>query len=153
MSSHPERCSMLRVHRERKPFLSEYISLKGYTLAWKDATKLYYLGVELTSDMSWNLHASWNETSGSAMGAWRVLHMSPWSDRALNTTWQSGAHTQMTTYISWKLYSEELLGSSPTSTITPGVSLSRTLEHLQLWESLQSRQTKVQLTMLYKNCN
>ena len=53
MSFHPEKCSILRVHRKRSPILHNY-TLKGHILASEETSK--YLGVELTKDMSWKAY-------------------------------------------------------------------------------------------------
>ena len=53
MSFHPEKCSILRVHRKRSPVLFAY-SLKGHILTCEESTK--YLGVEISKDMAWKLH-------------------------------------------------------------------------------------------------
>ena len=48
MSFHPEKCSILRVHRKRSPIMFSY-SLKGHTLNCEESTK--YLGVEICYDI------------------------------------------------------------------------------------------------------
>ena len=53
MSFHPEKCSILRVHRKRSPIIHEY-SLKGHTLETDSITK--YLGVPMSQNLSWNHH-------------------------------------------------------------------------------------------------
>ena len=53
MAFHPDKCSAIRISRSRNPISMDY-SLKGHTLDKEDYTK--YLGVELQSSLSWNLH-------------------------------------------------------------------------------------------------
>ena len=53
MDFHPDKCSILRVHRKRDPLLHNY-SLKGHILASEQHTK--YLGVLISQDLTWTTH-------------------------------------------------------------------------------------------------
>ena len=55
MCFHPEKCSILRVTRARSPVLHPY-TLKGQILQTDEQSK--YLGVDITSNLSWNTHIS-----------------------------------------------------------------------------------------------
>ena len=63
MSFHPEKCSILRVHRKKTPVIFNY-SLKGHTLKCEESTK--YLGVEISQDMSWKLHTDKTVKKGNS---------------------------------------------------------------------------------------
>ena len=51
MLFNPSKCHIMHVSRKRKPLLRDY-TIKGETLKSVDAAT--YLGVELTSDLTWN---------------------------------------------------------------------------------------------------
>ena len=53
MDFHPEKCSIIRIHRKRTPVIEDYY-LKGQKLAVDNQTR--YLGVEITSDLQWKHH-------------------------------------------------------------------------------------------------
>ena len=55
MKYNPEKCHILRVTRKRKPITTEY-TLKGHIL--ETVTKSTYLGVDITSDLTWNDHVN-----------------------------------------------------------------------------------------------
>ena len=55
MAFHPEKCTVLRVHRKRSPYIYDY-TLKGHTLDPEECTK--YLGVHISQNLSWNTQVS-----------------------------------------------------------------------------------------------
>ena len=53
MSFHPEKCSILRVHRKKSPVMYGY-TLKGFRLTSESTAR--YLGIDLSKNLSWNTH-------------------------------------------------------------------------------------------------
>ena len=53
MAFHQEKCTVLRVHRKRSPYIYDY-TLKGHTQDPEECTK--YLGVHISQNLSWNTH-------------------------------------------------------------------------------------------------
>ena len=64
MCFHPEKCSILRVTRARSPVLHPY-TLKGQILHTDDQSK--NLGVDITSNLSWNPHIDRIVKKGNSM--------------------------------------------------------------------------------------
>ena len=64
MCFHPEKCSILRVTRARSPVLHPY-TLKGQILHTDEQSK--YLGVDITSNLSWNPHIGRIVKKGNSM--------------------------------------------------------------------------------------
>lgn len=53
MSFHPDKCNIFRVSRAKKTIKYNY-TLKGHELEAVETSK--YLGVDLSTDLSWNHH-------------------------------------------------------------------------------------------------
>ena len=64
MCFHPEKCSILRVTRARSPVLHPY-TLKGQILHTDEQSK--YLGIDITSNLSWNPHIDRIVKKGNSM--------------------------------------------------------------------------------------
>ena len=64
MCFHPEKCSILRVTRARSPVLHPY-TLKGQILHTDEQSK--YLGIDITSNLSWNPHLDRIVKKGNSM--------------------------------------------------------------------------------------
>ena len=54
MEFHPDKCQVLQITRNRTRRVNSKYVLNGHTLEVVDAAK--YLGVTITSDLSWNIH-------------------------------------------------------------------------------------------------
>ena len=63
ISFHPEKCSILRVHRKRSPIIYDN-SLKGHILDTDSITK--YLGVNISNNLSWNHHIDTTVKKGNS---------------------------------------------------------------------------------------
>ena len=160
MSFHPEKCSVLRVSRSRKPITFDY-SLKGHTLKTEEDTR--YLGCELSSTLSWKKHIDKavkkaNSTLGFLRRNLRV------TSEATKTAAYSSLVRPSIEYCSsvWNPHTQELkhrlemvqrrAARYTTNRYRNTSSVTSMLEHLQ-WETLESRRTKADITMLYKIVN
>ena len=61
---HPNKCNVLRITRVQLPVLFDY-SLKNQTLEAETQTK--YLGVDISSNLSWNRHIDRIVKKGNSM--------------------------------------------------------------------------------------
>jgi hypothetical protein len=86
MSFHPEKCSIIRVHRKRNPIIYPY-SLKAHTLKIDSTTK--YLGVHMSGNLSWNQHVDKIVKKGNSTLGFlrRNLHIS--NNQVKSTTYMS----------------------------------------------------------------
>ena len=160
MEFHPQKCSTLSVTRSRSPLRYPY-QLKGHTLEVQDTTK--YLGVDLQSTLSWKNHIDRiTKKSNSMLGFLR---------RNLKST---SVETKTNAYISmvrpnleycasvWNPSQKELIQKIEmiqrraaryvSNRFRNTSSVSSMLDALQ-WEPLESRRTKIQLTLLFKIIN
>ena len=156
----PGKCSTLSVTRSRSPLKYPY-QLKEHTLEEQNTTK--YLGVDLQSMLSWKYHIDRiTEKSNSMLGFLR---------RNLKST---SVETKTNAYISmvrpsleycasvWNPNQKELIQKIEmiqrraaryvSNRFRNTSSVSSMLDALQ-WESLESRRTKIQLTLLFKIIN
>ena len=160
MEFHPQKCSILSVTRSRSPIRYPY-QLKGHTLELQDTTK--YLGVDLQSTLSWQKHIDRvTKKANSMLGILR---------RNLKST---SVETKTNAYFSmvrpnleycssvWNphqkdlIYKVEMIQRRAARYVSNRYrntsSVSSMLDALQ-WESLESRRTKIQLTLLFKIIN
>ena len=160
MDFHPDKCSILRVHRKKDPLLHNY-SLKGHILTSEQHTM--YLGVIISQDLTWTAHI--NSTVKKANSVLGFLR------RNLRV---SNEHTKEAAYKTlvrphleycctiWNPHTKELkhrvemvqrrAARFTTRRYRNTSSVSEMLDHL-CWETLESRRTKSSLTMLYKVVN
>ena len=160
MDFHPEKCSILRVHRKRKPLIYNY-SLKGHILESDTVTR--YLGVHLTNNLSWNIHIDKIiKKANSTLGFLRR------NLRISNTSVKSNAYTSLVRphleYCSsvWSPYTKTLTNKVEmvqrraaryaTNRYHNTSSVTTMLNQLD-WETLEDRRTKAQLTMFYRITN
>ena len=157
MEFHPQKCSTLSVTRCRSLLRYPY-QLKGHALEVQDTTK--YLDVDLQSSLSWKNHIDRiTKKSNSILGFLR---------RNLKST---SVETKTNAYISkarpsleycasvWYPNQKELIQKMEmiqrraaryvSINFRNNSSISSMLDALQ-WESLESRRTKIQLTLLFK---
>ena len=154
---HPEKCSVLKVTRSRSPVLHDY-SLKGQILQAESHSK--YLEVDLTASLSWNTHIDRIVKKGNSMMGFL--------QRNLRTNNQDTKASAYFTLVHPNLYFCSTVWSPYTSQAKHKIevvqrraahyatnryrntsSVSGMLENLN-WETLETRQTKSQLTMMSK---
>ena len=160
MSFHPEKCSILRVHRKMSPLHFDY-SLKGHTLAAETSSK--YLGVSITSKLTWSDHVDKISKKGnSALGFLRRnLRISNEATKAAayktfvrpsleycSTVWNPHNDTEVRKIEMVQRRAARYVTGRHHNTS----SVTSMLQHLQ-WETLESRRTKAQVAMLYKIIN
>jgi hypothetical protein len=160
MAFHPEKCSILRVHRKRKPILFKY-TLKGHTLDTDTVTK--YLGVHLTGNLSWNTHI--DKTTKKANNTLGFLRRNL---KVSDETVKSNAYFTLVRptleYCAtvWNPYTKKMeskleavqrrAARYATNRYHNTSSVTSMLDHLE-WETLEARRTKAQLTMFFKIVN
>ena len=160
MSFHPEKCSILRVHRKRSPILHNY-TLKGHTLASEETSK--YPGVELTKDMSWKPHIQNVTRKGNSTLGFLRRNLRIGNENVKSAAYFSlvRPHLEYCSTV-WNPYQKDQIHDLEmvqrraaryvTNRYHNTSSVTSMLDHLQ-WETLESRRTKAQLTMIYKISN
>ena len=161
MEFHPQKCSVLRVSRSISPISHPY-KLKGHDiLIAEDTTK--YLGFDLQTTLSWKTHKDRiSKKANSMLGFLRRNLRSCSEDTKANayfsmvrsnleycsSVWNPHQKDQI-----WKLEMiQRRAARYMTNRYRNTSSVSSMLDHLQ-WESLESRCSKIQLTLLYKIVN
>ncbi|MEW8542121.1 MAG: reverse transcriptase domain-containing protein, partial [Candidatus Thiodiazotropha sp.] len=160
MAFHPDKCNVLRVTRAKSPVQFSY-HLKGQQL--EEVTTSKYLGVDLSSSLQWKDHIDRTvKKANSTLGFLR---------RNLRI---SSSDTKATAYMTlvrptleycasvWNPYTaqskqqlemvQRRAARYCTNRYHNTSSVTDMLQDLN-WESLESRRTKMQLTMLYKIIN
>ena len=160
MSFHPEKCSFLRVHRKTSPIMFSY-SLKGHTLNCEESTK--YLGVEISQDMTWKLHIDKTVKKGNSTLGFLRRNLRINSEEVKRAAYISLVRPNLE-YCStvWNPYQKdqthklEMVQRRAARYITNRYhntsSITDMLDHLDM-ESLESRRTKAQLTMMFRIIN
>ena len=157
MQFHPAKCNSMSVTRSKTPFKHKYI-LKGHTLESVDTAK--YLGVTISSNMSWNTHIS-NITSKAhkLLGFLRRnLQIKNEDTKSMaykslvrsnleycSTIWSP--HTQKQKYEIEKVQRRAAI--YVTGRFHNTSSVTSMLDHLH-WKPLETRRNIAKITMLYK---
>ena len=160
MSFHTEKCSILRVHRKRAPVIFNY-SLKGHTLTCDESTK--FLGVEISQDMSWKLHIDKAVKKGSSTLGFLRRNLRINSEDVKSAAYISLVRPNLeycstiwNPYHKDQIYKLEMVQRRAawyaTNRYHNTSSVSEMLDHLN-WETLESRRTKAQLTMMFRIVN
>ena len=150
----------MRVSRSRSPIIHFY-QLKGHILIAENTTK--YLGVDLQTTLSWKTHIDRiSKRANSMLGFLRRNLRSCSEDTKANayfsmvrsnleycsSVWNPHQKDQI-----WKLEMiQRRAARYTTNRYRNTSSVSSMLDHLH-WESLESRRSKIQLTLLYKIVN
>ena len=160
MEFHPKKCNVLSCTTARKPFHYDY-TLKGHTLAYEQTSK--YLGVDLTSNLSWHPHIDRITKKACNMIGFLRRNLQT-SNRQTKTNAYNTLVRPHVEYCStvWSPHTKELIGEIEKvqrrgaryvcNKYGREDSVSGMLEELG-WESLESRRTKTQLTFMYKIIN
>ena len=160
MEFHPQKCSTLSVTRSHSPLRYPY-QLKGHTLEVQDTTK--YLGVDLQSTLSWKNHIDRiTKKSNSMLGFLHrklKVHQRRNQDKCL---YQHGQAKSGILCICVEPQPERAntkdrddptqgckMCFQPLQKHQQGTSMLAAIQ----WESLESRRTKIQLTLLFKIIN
>jgi hypothetical protein len=160
MDFHPEKCSILCVHRKRNPIMFRY-SLKDHILETDSTTK--YLGVTLSQNLSWNHHMDITAKKGNSTLGFLQRNLRVSNEKVKTTAYTSLVRPGLE-YCStvWNPFTKDLVyklemvqrraARYVTNRYHNTSSVSSMIEYLG-WETLESRRTKAQLTMLYKIIN
>lgn len=160
MSFHPDKCNILRVSRAKKTIKYNY-TLKGHQLEAVETTK--YLGVDLSTDLSWNHHINRTVKKANSMIGFLKRNLRITSSETKSSAYFTLVRPSMeycasvwnphhTTSINKLEMVQRRAARYATNRFRNTSSVSDMLESLQ-WESLQSRRAKIQLTMLFKIIN
>ena len=148
------------VHRKRSPYIYDY-TLKGHTLEPEECTK--YLGVHISQNLSWNTHIDkitkkGNSTLGFLRRNLRVSNEDSKTRAYMAlvrptleyccTVWNPHTNDQTRKLEMVQRRAARYVTNRYHNTS----SVTSMLDHLQ-WETLESRRSKAQLTMLYKIVN
>ncbi|MCG8033311.1 MAG: hypothetical protein JAZ03_14180, partial [Candidatus Thiodiazotropha taylori] len=157
MSFHPEKCSILRVHRKRNPLVYDY-SLKGHKLSSETHSK--YLGVYMSENLSWNYHIDKTVKKGNSTLGFLRRNLNVKSEELKSQAYKTIVRPTIE-YCStvWNPHTKEQTKKIEmvqrraaryvTNRFHNTSSVASMLDHLE-WETLESRRAKAQLTMLYK---
>ena len=160
MEFHPQKCSVLACTRSSKPKSYAY-TLKGHTLEQQQTTK--YLGVDISHQLSWDTHINRITKKASSMLGFVKRNL-----KIANTQTKANAYfTLIRPHVEyccsvWNPYQkdhERLLESIQRQTARyvlnqyeRTASVTALLNQLE-WDTLASRRTKIQLTLVYKIVN
>jgi len=160
MSFHPEKCTVLRVHRKRNPIIHNY-TLKGHILEPEECTK--YLGVHIAHNISWNTHIDKITKKGNSTLGFLRRNLRVGNEDSKTRAYMALVRPTLE-YCStiWNPHTTDQIRKLEmvqrraaryvTNRYHNTSSVTSMLDHLQ-WESLESRRTKAQLTMLFKIAN
>ena len=160
MSFHPDKCNIMRVTRSKNPIIFDY-HLKGHMLEAADTTK--YLGVDLSGDLQWNHHVDRIVKKANSMLGFLKRNLEISSQDTKTAAYYPLVRPNLEYCASvWNPHHSQLVqklemvqrraAKYTTRSYRNTSSVTDMLESLN-WESLQSRRTKIQLTMLFKIIN
>ena len=157
MEFHPQKCSVLSCTRSHKPKSFAY-TLKGHTLEHQTTTK--YLGVDITSKLSWDTHINRITKKASSMLGFVRRNL-----KVANRNTKSNAYyTLIRPHLEycctiWSPHTDEEIKRLETiqrqcaryvcNQYDRTASVTALLKDLS-WDTLASRRTKTQLTLLFK---
>ena len=157
MEFHPQKCSVLSCTRAHKPKSYAY-TLKGHTLEHQSTSK--YLGVDITSKLTWDTHINRVTKKASSMLGFVRRNL-----KVANRNTKSNAYFTLIRpnleycCTIWSPYTDEgikQLESIQRQSVRyvcnqyeRTTSVTALLNDLS-WDTLASRRTKTQLTLLYK---
>ncbi|KAL8579161.1 hypothetical protein ACOMHN_010745 [Nucella lapillus] len=160
MEFHPMKCNVLSCTKSRKPHFYDY-QLKGHVLARLTTAK--YLGVDISSDLSWKHHIDRSAKKANNMLGFLKRNLKT-PDRTTKCNAYFALVRPHLEYCSsvWNPHTANLTKKIEavqrraaryvTSDYNPTSSVTAMLKDLN-WETLQSRRTKGQLNMFYKIVN
>ena len=160
MQFHSQKCNALSCTRARNPFTFNY-TLKGHTLTYEQTSK--YLGVDISKDLNWNTHIERVTKKANCMLGFLRRNL-----KIPNRQTKTNAYfTLVRPHIEycctiWNPSTKD--GTDRVEAVQRRAaryvcnqygrteSVTKMINELD-WESLSSRRTKIQLTMLYKIIN
>ena len=157
MAFYPQKCNVLSLTRSRTPIRFNY-RLKGHILELQDRTK--YLGVDLQSSLSWKNHIDRiSKKANGMLGFLRRNMRSRKEDTKANAYFTMVRSNLEYCSAVWNPHNKDQVqkvemvqrraARFTTNRYRNTSSVSSMLDHLQ-WESLESRRSKIQLTLFYK---
>ena len=160
MCFHPEKCSILRVTRARSLVLHPY-TLKGQILHTDEQSK--YLGVDITSNLSWNPHIDRIVKKGNSMLGFlqRNLRVNSRETKASayftlvrpNLEYCSNVWSSYTIQAKKRIEMVQRRAARyATNRYRNTSSVTDMLEDLN-WDTLETRRSKSQVTMMFKIIN
>ena len=160
MEFHPQKCNVIACSRSTRPVHHDY-HLKGTVLAHCTSSK--YLGVDMSSDLSWNTHIDRITKKAYSMIGFLRRNLKVANEKTKSDAYRTLVRPHMEYCCAvWspftasnikKLQSVQRRAARyATNRYHNTSSVTNMLHHLQ-WESLESRRWKCQLTMFYKIVN
>ena len=157
MAFHPRKFSVLSITRSRSPVKYSYC-LKGHVLDLQDSTK--YLGVDIQSSLSWKTHIDRiTKKSNSMLGFLRQNLRSCSEETKANAYFIMGrSNLEYCSSVSSPHHKDQIhkiemvqrrAAPYTTNRFRNTSSVSSMIYQLQ-WESLESRRSKIQLTLFFK---
>lgn len=157
MEYHPDKCTIMRITRKRRPLTFTY-SLRGHIL--EDVDHATYLGIELTSNLSWNRHVSKVCAKANRTLGFVKRNVVTSSIQAKNTAYKSLVRPQLEYAAAvWHPHTADLTSSLEKIQRRAAryvlhqyqytASVTQMLLRLK-WETLQHRRMKLRLLLMYK---
>ena len=157
MSFNPSKCHVMHMTRKKKPILKDY-TLKGETLETVESAT--YLGIELSSDLSWNKHITKTCNKANRTLGFVKRNIITDSTKAKQTAYKTLVRPQ-TEYAAsvWDPHTDrhqhniEMVQRRAArwacSQYDRQASVTEMLQRLE-WETLEVRRAKIRVLMLYK---
>ena len=157
MAFHPQKCSVLSITRSRFPVKYSY-RLKGHVLDLQDSTK--YLGVDIQSSLSWKTHIDRITKKSNSMLGFLRRNLRSCSEETKANAYFSMVRSNLEYCSSvWSPHHKDQIhkiemvqrraARYTTNRFRNTSSVSSMIDQLQ-WESLESRRSKIQLTLFFK---
>ena len=160
MAFHPDKCNVLRVTKKKRPVNYSY-TLKGHHL--EEVTTARYLGVDLSNNLVWKDHIDRKVKKANCTLGFLRRNL-----RISNTDMKAAAYSSLVRltleYCAsvWNPHTDQSTHKLEmvqrraarycTNRYHNTSSVTEMLQNLQ-WETLESRRTKIQLTMFFKIVN
>ena len=157
MAFHPQKCSVMSITRSRSPVKYSY-RLKGHVLDLQDSTK--YLGVDIQSSLSWKTHIDRITKKSNSMLGFLRRNLRSCSEETKANAYFSMVRSNLEYCSSvWSPHHKDQIhkiemvqrraARYTTNRFRNTSSVSSMIDQLQ-WESLESRRSKIQLTLFFK---
>ena len=157
MQFHPNKCEHICITRKRKPLTTSY-TLRGHTL--KKAPHSKYLGVNLSSNLTWNNHINKTITKANQSLGLIKRNLKSAPEKLRETAYKSLVRPQLEycgsiwdPYTSDNIHSLEMVQRRAARFVLKRYhntsSVSDMISQLG-WETLQIRRAKTRLILMYK---
>ena len=157
MQYHPDKCTLIRITRKKKPSLTTY-TLRGHQLEVVDQAT--YLGVEISANLSWNKHIAKVKTKANRTLGFIKRNITTSSIKAKSLAYKTLVRPQLeycatvwNPHIDCLIHNLEMVQRRAARYVFHQyhrtTSVTGLLERLK-WETLEDRRHKLRLILTYK---